>query len=174
MLYTFICYIAYCEISSSKFWYRAVQQRTRTSFFFYTVIISILGRNPMSSCSPSPSSLPKAYSHSQHTAAPPTPSPSPSPPATLYSRLSNGSLCAPSPTLSRCSFHGVSFLLQIGLTRETVSLEAHDLSLSSVKDLVCSIVDQKVGPLMFYFVITSVIVRRWSPSYKLSLAVCAL
>jgi protein kinase D len=38
----------------------------------------------------------------------------------------------------------VSFLLQIGLTRETVSLEVGDVSLSAVKDLVCSIVDQKV------------------------------
>lgn len=59
-------------------------------------------------------------------------------------RLSNGSHSVPSPTNSRGSFHGVSFLLQIGLTRETVNLEASDLSLSAVKDLVCSIVDQKV------------------------------
>uniref|UniRef100_A0AAZ3Q2D8 Serine/threonine-protein kinase D1-3-like ubiquitin-like domain-containing protein n=1 Tax=Oncorhynchus tshawytscha TaxID=74940 RepID=A0AAZ3Q2D8_ONCTS len=90
----------------------------------------------------------KTYLHSQLPVLPPTPSPSPSPPAPLYSRLSNGSHrshthSAPSPTNSRSSFHGVSFLLQIGLTREMVNLENHDLSLSAVKDLVCSIVDQK-------------------------------
>lgn len=62
-------------------------------------------------------------------------------------RLSNGSHSVSSPTSSRGSFHGVSFLLQIGLTRETVNLEASDLSLSAVKDLVCSIVDQKVSVL---------------------------
>ncbi|KAK0144980.1 Serine/threonine-protein kinase D3 [Merluccius polli] len=95
----------------------------------------------------SPASSPRAYLHSlhpHHPSSPPTPSPSPSPPGPLYARLSNGSHSAPSPTNSRGSFHGVSFLLQIGLTRETVNLEVGDLSLSAVKDLVCSIVDQKV------------------------------
>uniref|UniRef100_A0A8C4RNK4 Serine/threonine-protein kinase D1-3-like ubiquitin-like domain-containing protein n=1 Tax=Erpetoichthys calabaricus TaxID=27687 RepID=A0A8C4RNK4_ERPCA len=105
----------------------------------------------MSACSnSSPPSFQKSYPQSQNPAAPPTPSPSPSPPAALHSRLSNGSLSAPSPTNSRGSFHGVSFLLQIGLTRETVTIEAQDLSLSAVKDLVCSIVDQKV-PCIFFF-----------------------
>lgn len=95
----------------------------------------------MSACSSTPPPpLPKAYLHTQPT--PPTPSPSP--PVALFGRLSNGSHSAPSPTLSRGSLHGLSFLLQIGLTRETVSLEPHDLSLNAVKDLVCSIVDQKV------------------------------
>lgn len=94
----------------------------------------------------SPPSLPRAFLHSVH---PHHPS-SPSPPllhqsGPIYTRLSNGSHSAPSPTNSRSSFHGVSFLLQIGLTRETVNLEASDVSLSAVKDLVCSIVDQKVG-----------------------------
>lgn len=90
----------------------------------------------------SPPSLPRAFLHSLHPHHPSTPSPSP--PGPLYTRLSNGSHSVPSPTNSRGSFHGVSFLLQIGLTRETVNLEASDLSLSAVKDLVCSIVDQKV------------------------------
>lgn len=85
----------------------------------------------------SPPSLPRAFLHSLHPS-------SPTPPGPLYTRLSNGSHSIPSPTNSRGSFHGVSFLLQIGLTRETVNLEAGDLSLSAVKDLVCSIVDQKV------------------------------
>ncbi|KAG7276602.1 hypothetical protein CRUP_024323 [Coryphaenoides rupestris] len=101
----------------------------------------------------SPTTLPRAYVHAlhpHHPSSPPTPSPSPSPPGPLYARLSNGSSPTPSPTNSRGSFHGVSFLLQIGLTRETVNLEVGDLSLSAVKDLVCSIVDQKplgVSPL---------------------------
>uniref|UniRef100_A0AAY4CNY3 Serine/threonine-protein kinase n=1 Tax=Denticeps clupeoides TaxID=299321 RepID=A0AAY4CNY3_9TELE len=53
-----------------------------------------------------------------------------------------------SPTTN--SFHGVSFLLQIGLTREAINLEAHDLSLAAVKDLVCSIVDQKFPECGFF------------------------
>lgn len=100
-----------------------------------------IGRNPMSASSPS--SLPRAFLHSL---SPLRPS-SPSPPGPIYMRLSNGSHSVSSPTNSRGSFHGVSFLLQIGLTRETVNLEASDLSLSAVKDLVCSIVDQKVSAL---------------------------
>lgn len=98
------------------------------------------------SSSTSPLTLPKPFVHSQHQTAPPTPSPSPSPPVPLYARLSNGNHSVPSPT---SSLHGgVSFLLQIGLTREMVTLEPHDLSINSVKDLVCSIVDQKV--ITFY------------------------
>lgn len=100
-----------------------------------------IGRNPMSASSPP--SLPRAFLHSL---SPHRPS-SPSPPGPIYMRLSNGSHSVSSPTNSRGSFHGVSFLLQIGLTRETVNLEASDLSLSAVKDLVCSIVDQKVRML---------------------------
>uniref|UniRef100_A0A6Q2X8X5 protein kinase C n=1 Tax=Esox lucius TaxID=8010 RepID=A0A6Q2X8X5_ESOLU len=120
----------------------------------------------MSACSSStPPSFPKAYLHSQLPAAPPTPSPSPSPPAPLYSRLSNGSHgshghSAPSPTNSRSSFHGVSFLLQIGLTRETVNLESHDLSLSAVKDLVCSIVDQKFPECGFFGMYDKILLFR--------------
>lgn len=95
----------------------------------------------MSASSTSPLTLPNPFVHTQHQTAPPTPSPSPSPPVPLCVRLSNGNHSVPSPT---SSIHGVSFLLQIGLTREMVTLDPHDLSLSSVKDLVCSIVDQKV------------------------------
>ncbi|KAG7460621.1 hypothetical protein MATL_G00200710 [Megalops atlanticus] len=110
--------------------------------------------------SSSPPSLPRVPLLSQHPAAPPTPSPSPSPPAPLYSRLSNGSASAPSPTNSRGSFHGVSFLLQIGLTRETVNLEANDLSLSAVKDLVCSIVDQKFPECGFFGMYDKILLFR--------------
>ncbi|XP_071222434.1 serine/threonine-protein kinase D3-like [Salvelinus alpinus] len=120
----------------------------------------------MSACSSSaPPSFPKAYLHSQLPVLPPTPSPSPSPPAPLYSRLSNGSHrshthSAPSPTNSRSSFHGVSFLLQIGLTREMVNLENHDLSLSAVKDLVCSIVDQKFPECGFFGMYDKILLFR--------------
>ncbi|KAG7328318.1 hypothetical protein KOW79_008262 [Hemibagrus wyckioides] len=110
----------------------------------------------MSACSSTPPPpLPKAYLHSQPT--PPTPSPSP--PVALYGRLSNGSHSAPSPTLSR-GLDGLSFLLQIGLTRETVSLEPHDLSLNAVKDLVCSIVDQKFPECGFFGMYDKILLFR--------------
>uniref|UniRef100_A0A4W5R6R9 Serine/threonine-protein kinase n=1 Tax=Hucho hucho TaxID=62062 RepID=A0A4W5R6R9_9TELE len=118
----------------------------------------------MSACSSSsPPPLPRLspLSVAPSPVAPPTPSPSPSPPATLYSRLSNGSLSAPSPTNSGCSFHGVSFLLQIGLTRETVNLDASDLSgLSAVKELVCSIVDQKFPECGFFGMYDKILLFR--------------
>uniref|UniRef100_A0A4W4F9H3 Serine/threonine-protein kinase n=1 Tax=Electrophorus electricus TaxID=8005 RepID=A0A4W4F9H3_ELEEL len=115
----------------------------------------------MSACSSSsPPSFPRAFPLPQHPTAPLTPSPSPSPPATLYTRLSNGSVSAPSPTNSRGSFHGVSFLLQIGLTREAVNLDANDVSLSAVKDLVCSIVDQKFPECGFFGMYDKILLFR--------------
>uniref|UniRef100_A0A8C7CJ14 Serine/threonine-protein kinase n=1 Tax=Oncorhynchus kisutch TaxID=8019 RepID=A0A8C7CJ14_ONCKI len=113
--------------------------------------------------SSSPPPLPRLcpLSVAPNPVAPPTPSPSPSPPATLYSRLSNGSLSAPSPTNSGCSFHGVSFLIQIGLTRETVNLDASDLSgISAVKELVCSIVDQKFPECGFFGMYDKILLFR--------------
>uniref|UniRef100_A0A8B9K9C6 Serine/threonine-protein kinase n=1 Tax=Astyanax mexicanus TaxID=7994 RepID=A0A8B9K9C6_ASTMX len=95
-----------------------------------------------------------------HHAAPLGPTPSPSPPGTVLGRLSNGSLSAPSPTNSRGSFHGISFLLQIGLTRETVNLDASDVSLSAVKDLVCSIVDQKFPECGFFGMYDKILLFR--------------
>uniref|UniRef100_A0A7N6B5S0 Serine/threonine-protein kinase n=1 Tax=Anabas testudineus TaxID=64144 RepID=A0A7N6B5S0_ANATE len=95
----------------------------------------------------------------QH-AVPPTPSPSPSPPATLCSRLSNGSQTAPSPTNSRGSIHGVSFLLQIGLTRETVTLDPGEHSLSAVRELVCSVVDQKFPECGFFGMYDKILLFR--------------
>ncbi|KAK2864241.1 hypothetical protein Q7C36_003395 [Tachysurus vachellii] len=102
--------------------------------------------------SSSPPSFPRPFPVPAHPAAPlaHSPSLSTSPPATLCGRLSNGSTSAPSPTHSRESFHGVSFLLQIGLTRETVNLDPSDVSLSAVKELVCSIVDQKFPECGFF------------------------
>uniref|UniRef100_A0A3P9MV58 Serine/threonine-protein kinase n=1 Tax=Poecilia reticulata TaxID=8081 RepID=A0A3P9MV58_POERE len=104
----------------------------------------------------SPPSFPRAFLHSLHPLHPP----SPGSPGPLYQRLSNGSHSAPSPTNSRSSFHGVSFLLQIGLTRETVNLEACDLSLSAVKDLVCSIVDQKFPECGFFGMYDKILLFR--------------
>ncbi|XP_018515638.1 serine/threonine-protein kinase D3 [Lates calcarifer] len=114
--------------------------------------------------SPPPPPLPPASPRSfpvlpQH-AAPPTPSPSPSPPATLCGRLSNGSQTAPSPTNSRGSIQGVSFLLQIGLTRETVTLDPGDHSLSAVRELVCSIVDQKFPECGFFGMYDKILLFR--------------
>ncbi|KAA0711526.1 Serine/threonine-protein kinase D3 [Triplophysa tibetana] len=109
------------------------------------------------SSSTSPLTLPKHFVHSQHQTAPPTPSPSPSPPVPLCVRLSNGNHSVPSPT---SSFNGVSFLLQIGLTREMVTLEPHDLRLSSVKDLVCSIVDQKFPECGFFGLYDKILLFR--------------
>lgn len=109
----------------------------------------------------SPPSLPRAFLHSVHVHHPSLPStPSSSPSGPVYTRLSNGSHNAPSPTNSRSSFHGVSFLLQIGLTRETVNLEASDLSLSAVKDLVCSIVDQKFPECGFFGMYDKILLFR--------------
>ncbi|XP_028252341.1 serine/threonine-protein kinase D3-like isoform X2 [Parambassis ranga] len=109
---------------------------------------------------PPPLASPRSYpTLPQHT-APPTPSPSPSPPATVCSRLSNGSQTAPSPTNSRGSFHGVSFLLQIGLTRETVTLDPGDLSLSAVREQVCSIVDQKFPECGFFGMYDKILLFR--------------
>lgn len=98
----------------------------------------------MSANDSSPPSLQKFSPPTCHAAAPQTPTLSSSPQSGLSSRLSNGSFSTQSLTNSRGSMHGISFLLQIGLTRETVTIEAQDLSLSAVKDLVCSIVYQKV------------------------------
>ncbi|XP_029902588.1 serine/threonine-protein kinase D3 isoform X2 [Myripristis murdjan] len=111
----------------------------------------------MSAANSSPPPPPLA---SPRSFAPPTPSPSPSPPATLLGRLSNGSQAAPSPTGSRGSGLGVSFLLQIGLTRETVSLDAGDLSLSAVRELVCSIVDQKFPECGFFGMYDKILLFR--------------
>ncbi|TNN83063.1 Serine/threonine-protein kinase D3 [Liparis tanakae] len=103
------------------------------------------------SASSSPS-LPRPFLHALYPHRPSSPSSGP-----LYTRLSNGAHSVSSPTNS---FHGVSFLLQIGLTRETVNLEAGDLSLSAVKDLVCSIVDQKFPECGFFGMYDKILLFR--------------
>uniref|UniRef100_A0A6I8P9P3 Protein kinase D3 n=1 Tax=Ornithorhynchus anatinus TaxID=9258 RepID=A0A6I8P9P3_ORNAN len=93
----------------------------------------------------SPPSSQKSLSPASPLPVLPAPSPSSSPQTGLSARLSNGSFSTQSLTNSRGSVHGISFLLQIGLTRESVTIETQELSLSTVKDLVCSIVYQKLG-----------------------------
>ncbi|XP_011359730.1 serine/threonine-protein kinase D3 [Pteropus vampyrus] len=90
----------------------------------------------------------------------PTPSPCSSPKTGLSARLSNGSFSAPSLTNSRGSVHTISFLLQIGLTRESVTIEAQELSLSAVKDLVCSIVYQKFPECGFFGMYDKILLFR--------------
>lgn len=48
---------------------------------------------------------------------------------------------APSPVPGS---RGVSFHMQIGLSREPVLLDSADFSLAQVREMACSIVDQKV------------------------------
>ncbi|XP_076835328.1 serine/threonine-protein kinase D3 isoform X1 [Brachyhypopomus gauderio] len=109
----------------------------------------------MSACSSTPPpAVTRAYLNTQH---PPSPHVHH---GAACGRLSNGSHSAPSPTLSRGSVHCVSFLLQIGLTREAVSLEPHDLSLNAVKELVCSIVDQKFPECGFFGMYDKILLFR--------------
>ncbi|XP_059897758.1 serine/threonine-protein kinase D3-like [Gadus macrocephalus] len=117
------------------------------------------------SASPSSSTplLPRPPPPTPTSACPP--SPSPSPPAPPLSRLSNGtpraaSPRAASPSPSRGSAHGLSFLLQIGLTRETVSLEPGELSLGAVMELVCSVVDQKFPECGFFGMFNKILLFR--------------
>ncbi|CAL8312022.1 unnamed protein product [Boreogadus saida] len=114
------------------------------------------------STSPSSSTplLPRPGPPTPTSACPPSPSPSPSPPAPPLSRLSNGSPRAASPSPSRGSAHGLSFLLQIGLTRETVSLEPGELSLGAVMELVCSVVDQKFPECGFFGMFNKILLFR--------------
>lgn len=90
----------------------------------------------------------------------PAPSPCSSPKTGLSARLSNGSFSAPSLTNSRGSVHTISFLLQIGLTRESITIEAQELSLSAVKDLVCSIVYQKFPECGFFGMYDKILLFR--------------
>uniref|UniRef100_A0A8C7EC11 Serine/threonine-protein kinase n=1 Tax=Nothoprocta perdicaria TaxID=30464 RepID=A0A8C7EC11_NOTPE len=114
----------------------------------------------MSANDSSPPSVQKFSPPVYHAAPPQTPSLSSSPQSGLSSRLSNGSFSTQSLTNSRSSMHGISFLLQIGLTRETVTIETQDLSLSAVKDLVCSIVYQKFPECGFFGMYDKILLFR--------------
>ncbi|XP_036290639.1 serine/threonine-protein kinase D3 isoform X2 [Pipistrellus kuhlii] len=108
----------------------------------------------------SPPSAQKSVLPATLPAVLPTSSSSSSPKTGLSARLSNGSFSAPSLTNSRGSVHTISFLLQIGLTRESVTIEAQELSLSAVKDLVCSIVYQKFPECGFFGMYDKILLFR--------------
>ncbi|XP_054584055.1 serine/threonine-protein kinase D3 isoform X2 [Eptesicus fuscus] len=108
----------------------------------------------------SPPSAQKSVLPATLPAVLPTPSSCSSPKTGLSARLSNGSFSAPSLTNSRGSVHTISFLLQIGLTRESVTIEAQELSLSAVKDLVCSIVYQKFPECGFFGMYDKILLFR--------------
>ncbi|XP_064428185.1 serine/threonine-protein kinase D3 isoform X2 [Mirounga angustirostris] len=108
----------------------------------------------------SPPSAQKSVLPATLPAVLPAPSPCSSPKTGLSARLSNGSFSAPSLTNSRGSEHTISFLLQIGLTRESVTIEAQELSLSAVKDLVCSIVYQKFPECGFFGMYDKILLFR--------------
>uniref|UniRef100_A0A2I2ZTW7 Serine/threonine-protein kinase n=1 Tax=Gorilla gorilla gorilla TaxID=9595 RepID=A0A2I2ZTW7_GORGO len=108
----------------------------------------------------SPPSAQKSVLPTAIPAVLPAASPCSSPKTGLSARLSNGSFSAPSLTNSRGSVHTVSFLLQIGLTRESVTIEAQELSLSAVKDLVCSIVYQKFPECGFFGMYDKILLFR--------------
>ncbi|XP_059516089.1 serine/threonine-protein kinase D3 isoform X1 [Myotis daubentonii] len=108
----------------------------------------------------SPPSAQKSVLPAPLPAVLPTPSSCSSPKTGLSARLSNGSFSAPSLTNSRGSVHTISFLLQIGLTRESVTIEAQELSLSAVKDLVCSIVYQKFPECGFFGMYDKILLFR--------------
>uniref|UniRef100_A0A8D1WAQ5 Serine/threonine-protein kinase n=1 Tax=Sus scrofa TaxID=9823 RepID=A0A8D1WAQ5_PIG len=108
----------------------------------------------------SPPSAQKSVLPASLPAVLPAPSPCSSPKTGLSGRLSNGSFSAPSLTNSRGSVHTISFLLQIGLTRESITIEAQELSLSAVKDLVCSIVYQKFPECGFFGMYDKILLFR--------------
>ncbi|XP_034017970.1 serine/threonine-protein kinase D3-like [Thalassophryne amazonica] len=105
--------------------------------------------------SPPPPTLPQPLQ-----TIPPTPAPSPNPPATICRRLSSSSQTVSIRTNSQGSAHGISFLLQIGLTREAVTLDPGELSLSIIKELVCSVVDQKFPECGFFGMFDKILLFR--------------
>ncbi|XP_037603435.1 serine/threonine-protein kinase D1 isoform X2 [Sebastes umbrosus] len=54
----------------------------------------------------------------------------------------------------------ISFQLQIGLSREPVLLDAAELSLSQVREVACSIVDQKIPECVFYGMYEKILLFR--------------
>uniref|UniRef100_A0A7N5ZTP7 protein kinase C n=1 Tax=Anabas testudineus TaxID=64144 RepID=A0A7N5ZTP7_ANATE len=60
----------------------------------------------------------------------------------------------------RPAWSRISFLLQIGLTRETVTLDPGEHSLSAVRELVCSVVDQKFPECGFFGMYDKILLFR--------------
>ncbi|XP_062906635.1 serine/threonine-protein kinase D1 isoform X2 [Mobula hypostoma] len=72
----------------------------------------------------------------------------------------------PSPTSGapRLSGQGISFYIQIGLSREPVILECSDFSLAHVREMACSIVDQKFPECGFYGMYDKILLFRHEPN----------
>ncbi|KAF7704198.1 serine/threonine-protein kinase D1 [Silurus meridionalis] len=79
---------------------------------------------------------------------------------------------APSPVPGS---HGVSFHIQIGLSRESVLLDSGDFSLAQVREMACSIVDQKFPECGFYGMYDKILLFRHDPTSDniLQLVKCA-
>uniref|UniRef100_A0AAR2K4J4 Serine/threonine-protein kinase n=1 Tax=Pygocentrus nattereri TaxID=42514 RepID=A0AAR2K4J4_PYGNA len=79
---------------------------------------------------------------------------------------------APSPVPGS---QGVSFHIQIGLSREPVLLDSGDFSLAQVREMACSIVDQKFPECGFYGMYDKILLFRHDPTSEniLQLVKCA-
>uniref|UniRef100_A0A671VQ33 Serine/threonine-protein kinase n=1 Tax=Sparus aurata TaxID=8175 RepID=A0A671VQ33_SPAAU len=73
--------------------------------------------------------------------------------------LSSSPLLLSGPVQS-CRGGVISFHIQIGLSREPVLLDAAELSLSQVREVACSIVDQKIPECVFYGMYEKILLFR--------------
>ncbi|XP_078262546.1 serine/threonine-protein kinase D1 isoform X2 [Rhinoraja longicauda] len=71
---------------------------------------------------------------------------------------------SPSPAERRLSGHGIPFHIQIGLSREPVILDCSDFSLAHVREMACSIVDQKFPECGFYGMYDKILLFRHEPN----------
>ncbi|GCC24127.1 hypothetical protein chiPu_0002527 [Chiloscyllium punctatum] len=79
--------------------------------------------------------------------------------------IRSGSPCSPpSPGAERHSPHGIPFHIQIGLSREPVVLDCSHFSLAHVREMACSIVDQKFPECGFYGMYDKILLFRHEPS----------
>uniref|UniRef100_A0A8K9WQX2 Serine/threonine-protein kinase n=1 Tax=Oncorhynchus mykiss TaxID=8022 RepID=A0A8K9WQX2_ONCMY len=71
--------------------------------------------------------------------------------------------------------NGISFQIQIGLSREPVLLDSVDFSLAQVREMACSIVDQKLPECGFYGMYDKILLFRHDPGSEniLQLVKCA-
>uniref|UniRef100_A0A8C3ANT0 Serine/threonine-protein kinase n=1 Tax=Cyclopterus lumpus TaxID=8103 RepID=A0A8C3ANT0_CYCLU len=91
---------------------------------------------------------------------PPPPTPPPPPPGPPPDAL-RSSVRPRVPHLPRGGGGDViSFHIQIGLSREPVLLDAAELSLSQVREVACSIVDQKIPECIFYGMYEKILLFR--------------
>ncbi|XP_041121065.1 serine/threonine-protein kinase D1 isoform X1 [Polyodon spathula] len=70
-------------------------------------------------------------------------------------------ICPPSPIPGA---QGISFQIQIGLSREPVLLDSSDFTLSHVREMACSIVDQKFPECGFYGMYDKILLFRHDPN----------